>query len=110
VLASDAVAEPDPRRVLGKRALRAAFAARLPAAVLAERKRGFAAPLDRWLRDDDWLADLLRDRRTRAREHVDGRGLGAMLDRHRAGSARLGHALYLVAAWEVYERVVEEAP
>ncbi|MEZ5962843.1 MAG: asparagine synthase-related protein [Planctomycetota bacterium] len=98
------------RRDLGKRALRAAFAAELPGPVLAQGKTGFGLPLDRWLREDAFLPDLLRDRRTLERPHVVARGLTELLDRHRRGRAALGHALYLFAAYEVYLRVREEAP
>ncbi|MCA8958667.1 MAG: asparagine synthetase B, partial [Planctomycetes bacterium] len=68
-------ANADPRRALGKRALRNAFRADLPDAVLRGRKRGFALPLDRWLRHDDWLPDLLSAERTRQRPHLRRDGL-----------------------------------
>jgi asparagine synthase (glutamine-hydrolysing) len=90
-----------PRAVLGKRPLRRGFAAELPPVVRAARKRGFAIPLDRWLREDPFRPDLLRDLR---RAPIDRAGVGRMLDLHRRGRARLGHALYLVAALELYLR------
>ncbi|MCA8955308.1 MAG: hypothetical protein KDC87_04495, partial [Planctomycetes bacterium] len=71
------------------------------------RKRGFALPLDRWLRHDDWLPDLLSAERTRQRPHLRRDGLVRMLDLHRAGRAQLGHALYLVAALELHLRARE---
>lgn len=92
---------------LGKAPLRSAFASRLPISVLAQRKRGFALPLDRWFRGELGLVDLLRDARTRGREHLDRKGLDRALDRHRRGAANLGHALYLVAAWETWLRSEE---
>lgn len=95
-------------RGLGKRALRRAFAGALPEAVLAQGKTGFGLPLDRWLREDSYLPDLLRDRRTLERPHVVARGLTDLLDAHRRGRTALGHALYLFAAYEVYLRVREE--
>lgn len=103
-----AAAIPRARR-LGKTALARAFADRLPAVVFAQRKRGFALPLDRWFRGDLALLDLLRDGRTRSRDHLDARGLDRAIDRHRSGRADLGHALYLVAAYETWLRT-EESP
>lgn len=97
------------RRVLGKRALRRAFARVLPSAVLRARKRGFGLPLDRWLREDDRLCDLLRERRTLEREHLRPRGLSRMLDLHRRGAASLGHPLYAVAALELWLRWREDS-
>ena len=32
-----------------------------------------------------------------------------MLEHHRSGRARLGHALYLLVAYELYLRVLEDA-
>jgi asparagine synthase (glutamine-hydrolysing) len=94
-------------RNLGKRALRLAFASELPRAVLRQGKTGFGLPLDRWLRQDDFLADILSDRRTLERPHVVAAGLRDLLDRHRQGRVHLGHALYLFAAYELYLRTLE---
>lgn len=98
-------AEP---RALGKRALRQAFAGLLPAAVQRGRKRGFGLPLDRWIREGA-LLDLLSERRTLERGHLRKDGLRRAIERHRAGRARVGHGLYLVAALEVHLRCREEA-
>lgn len=106
VLRAPASAADGPRQVLGKRPLRAAFAAELPASVSRAGKRGFAIPLDRWLREDSFLPDLLCDARTRQRPHLDADGLQRMLDLHRRGRARLGHALYLIAALELHLRAL----
>jgi asparagine synthase (glutamine-hydrolysing) len=104
VLQSDEAEAEDPRAVLGKRALKEAFRRDLPSGVLEQRKLGFGLPLDRWLREDDWLPDLLRDRRTCERGHLRAEGLARMLDLHRRGRARLGHGLFLVAAYETWLR------
>ena len=87
-----------------KRALRSAFAGELPRSVLRARKRGFSVPLDRWIREDSFIADVLRSRQTLERGAVSGAGLTRVLDRHRAGSIDAGHALYLVAAFELFCR------
>ena len=108
VVASEEATNKDPRAILGKRHLRAAFRDDLPAGVLDRRKLGFAVPLDRWLREDPFLPDLLRDHRTVNRPHLRARGLAAMLDRHLSGRSDLGHPLFLVAAYECHLRNVEE--
>ncbi|MCA8974488.1 MAG: asparagine synthetase B [Planctomycetes bacterium] len=104
--------EPDPTATvasdLGKRRLRAAFEGDLPARVFRQRKRGFSLPLDRWFRGDLPLLDLLRDRRTLDRPHLDAGGVGAAIDRHRRGGCDLGHGLYLLAAYEVFLRSQEQ--
>ncbi|MBK8976927.1 MAG: asparagine synthetase B [Planctomycetes bacterium] len=109
ILRSREVNLGDARRVLGKRALIAAFGPRLPPGHTEQRKRGFAIPLDRWLREDDFLADVLRDARTLQRPWLVAAGLTRMLDLHRTGRARLGHALYAVAALELFDRLDEDA-
>jgi asparagine synthase (glutamine-hydrolysing) len=98
----------DPREVLGKRPLRDAFRPHLPAEVLDGPKQGFGLPLDRWLREDAFIPDLLRDARTRQRAHLRPEGLARMLDRHLSGRSDLGHALYLIAAFECHLRDLED--
>jgi len=93
---------------LGKRALRAAFAADLPPIVFRQPKRGFALPLDRWFRGElPWL-DLLAEPRARQRPHLRAGGLAAVVDRHRSGRGNLGHGLYLLLAYELFVRWQEE--
>jgi asparagine synthase (glutamine-hydrolysing) len=108
VVASAEASSADPRSVLGKRPLRDAFAEHLPRVVLDGAKLGFGLPLDRWLREDAFLPDLLADVRTRQRAHLRPEGLAKMLDRHRSGGSDLGHALYLIAALECHLRDVED--
>lgn len=98
------------RSRLGKRPLRAAFEGALPPGHFEQRKRGFAVPLDRWWREDAFLSDLLLEQRTLQRPHLRKDGVRWLLDRHRAGRARIGHALYLLVAYEVYLRTLEDAP
>lgn len=109
VLTSAETRSRDARHVLGKVALRRAYAADLPPGILGRPKLGFGLPLDRWLRGDLWLVDVLRDRRTLARPHLRGAGVACVLDWHRAGRANLGHGLYLLAAYEIYLRELEAA-
>ncbi len=99
--AADAI---PPLERLGKQPLRKAYASALPPEVFAQRKRGFALPLDRWFRGELPMLDLLRDARTRQRPHLRASGLDRAIDLHRRGACDLGHALYLVAAFETWLR------
>jgi asparagine synthase (glutamine-hydrolysing) len=103
----EAVTE-DLRALLGKRPLRARYAAALPPGHFDQHKRGFAVPLDRWWREDEFLPDLLLERRSLERPHLRPGGVRWLLDRHRAGRARLGHALYLLVAHELHLRSLED--
>ncbi|MBL9076241.1 MAG: asparagine synthetase B [Planctomycetes bacterium] len=90
---------------LGKRRLRDAFAAHLPAAVFRQPKRGFALPLDRWFRAASPWLDLLAEPRSRGRPHLRPGGLAGAVDRHRSGRSNLGHGLYLLLAYELFLRL-----
>jgi hypothetical protein len=69
---------------------------------------GFGLPLERWFRESELLADMLTEKRTVTRPHLRAPALARMLDRQRRGRARLGHALYLIAAHEIWLRWLEE--
>jgi hypothetical protein len=66
-------------------------------------------PIERWWREDGFLPDLLLERRSLERPHLDAAGVRALVDRQRAGRARLGHALYLLVAFELHLRDLEDA-
>src|SRR5690606_6652793 len=95
-------------RGIGKRALRDAFARDLPTAVRRLPKIGFSLPLDAWFRSDTGLLDLLADNRSRTRPHLLPGGLATAIDRHRRGTSNLGHALYLLLAYELHLRDTED--
>lgn len=99
--AADAI---PPALRLGKQPLRVAYRDALPPVVFAQRKRGFALPLDRWFRGESAMLDMLREPRTRQRPHLRAAGLDRAIDLHRSRKADLGHALYLVAAFETWLR------
>ena len=97
--------------VAGKRHLREAFAQRLPAGHFDQPKRGFAVPIDRFWRDEDFLADVLTDRRTLERGHLRADGVRRMLQLQRLGRVRLGHALWTLVADELWHRAhVDDQP
>lgn len=89
---------------IGKRALREAFRSELPSAVQQLPKVGFSLPLDDWFRRDPALLEVLADPRSRQRDHLQPGGLALALDRHRSGRSNLGHALYLLLAYELHLR------
>lgn len=89
---------------IGKRALRQAFRRELPSQVQQLPKIGFALPLDDWFRSNTSLLDVLADSKSRQREHLQSGGLALAMDRHRRGSSNLGHALYLLLAYELHLR------
>lgn len=93
---------------LGKRALHEAFSAELPNSVRALPKTGFSLPLNSWFRSNTTLLDMLADRSSRTRKHLRPGGLASAIDRHRRGSSDLGHALYLLLAYEIHLRALEE--
>ena len=96
------------KRHLGKRALHEAFAAELPRSVRTLPKAGFSLPLNSWFRSNTALLDILADPKSRSRDHLRPGGLESAIDRHRRGGTDLGHALYLLLAYEVHLRAVEE--
>jgi asparagine synthase (glutamine-hydrolysing) len=93
---------------IGKRALIEAFGSELPESVRRLPKIGFSLPLDAWFRTDTALLDILAEPRSRSREHLRPRGLATAVDRHRRGKTDLGHALYLLLAYELYLRSTED--
>lgn len=93
---------------LGKRPLRAAFAARLPSAVKRLPKRGFSLPLNAWFRGELDALDVLAEERARGRPHLRPGGLARAVDQHRARRSDLGHGLYLLYAYELHLRDEEQ--
>ncbi|MHC5065300.1 MAG: asparagine synthetase B family protein [Planctomycetota bacterium] len=109
VLASEEVSELPAEEILGKRPLRQAYAAALPAGIMDQRKRGLSLPLDRWFREDDFLPALLREERCLSRGIWHGPGMLELLEAHQRGKLNIGRGLYLLAAFEVYLRAEEES-
>lgn len=97
------------RAALGKAHLRRAFARELPVAVRSLPKRGFSLPLDTWFRGTLDALDVLAEPRSRNRTHLRPNGLAKAIDRHRSNRADLGHGLYLLYAYELHLRALEEA-
>jgi asparagine synthase (glutamine-hydrolysing) len=89
---------------LGKSALRQAFANELPVSVMKLPKTGFSLPLDDWFRNNTSALDMLSESRSRNREHLRPGGLANLIDRHRSKRSKLGHAIYLLLAYEHYLR------
>ncbi len=94
----------------GKRRLARAYRQYLPRAVFAQPKRGFGLPLDRWFSQPSRWLDLLSEPRAQQRRHLRPGGLAKVIALHRRGRARLGHAIYLLLAYELWLRSQEEMP
>lgn len=89
-------------RARGKHVLRVAMEGLVPASVLWRPKRGFALPLERWMREDlrPMTRDLLQGPRARARGLFDPAAVDAMLaraERERTDADRLWTMLILEA-------------
>ncbi len=89
-------------RARGKHVLRVAMDGLVPASVLWRPKRGFALPLERWMREDlrPMTRDLLQGPRARARGLFDPAAVDAMLaraERERTDADRLWTMLILEA-------------
>jgi len=98
-----------PQLARGKIALRRAFAADLPAEVLARRKSGFGVPLDRWFREElrPVAHELLLggpDRGLFRRTELE-----RLLREHAGRHADHGHRLWCLCMLELWQRTYVEA-
>lgn len=86
-----------------KRVLKAAIAARAPAAVLTRKKRGFDPPVPVWMRAAGGPADrLATSRRWRDSGVVDAAVVDTMLARHRSGVSDFGQELWTVVMFDAF--------
>jgi len=106
-----AIALPDQAKLhrrRGKRALREAFAGRLPPAILARRKNGFRLPLGEWLNTPGplhaMLNDLLLDPNARLRGLMDRSELHGVLAPAQIASTRGAKLAWTVLSLELWLR------
>ncbi|MFQ5701350.1 MAG: asparagine synthase (glutamine-hydrolyzing), partial [Acidobacteriota bacterium] len=92
----------------GKKILREAFGAFLPAPIRRGRKAGFGLPLDHWLRRDlaGYCRDVLLDGGTLARGILRRQGVEALLAEHRSGAANREDAIWSLVMLEHWFRVL----
>jgi asparagine synthase (glutamine-hydrolysing) len=85
----------------GKRVLRDAMRGLVPDATLTRVKRGFALPLERWMRHElrDMTRDLLLSPRARQRGLVDPAAVEALVRDPRAADADRLWTLLLLEQW-----------
>ncbi len=92
--------------------LRRAVADLVPRRVVSRLKRGFALPIDRWMREDlaPMARDLLLDRTARERGWFDSAAVGRLLAAHARGESR-GNQLWALLMLEQWCRTfVDSAP
>jgi asparagine synthase (glutamine-hydrolysing) len=97
----------------GKVLLRRVARAALPPGALDSGKRGFALPLDAWLRGElaETLRDVLSPAAVRRRGVFDAAAVASLLDRYLDGEARLTQPVMMLFAFEQWaRRVLEAAP
>ncbi len=88
-----------------KRVLKHAVSDLLPAEILQRPKRGFGVPLDRWFREDlESYTQGMLGPGARLREHIRPEALDALLEEHRSGASRHGHALWTLLTLELFLR------
>lgn len=87
----------------GKRLLKAALAGRVDKDILHARKRGFAPPVEGWLRDPSGPVRRLADS-TRWRDSgvLDAGAVGRMVEKHAAGAANYAQELWSVIMFDAF--------
>jgi len=96
-----------------KRIMKRALRDKVPPALLAQRKRGFAVPVHRWFRDGaaaGLLEDLALAPGARLASYVEPRTVRTLLDAHRAGRGDYGHHLWALLMLEQWLRYAERLP
>lgn len=96
----------------GKLLLRRVARATLPPGTLGAGKRGFALPLDAWLRGElvETLRDVLSPAAVRRRGVFDAGAVSHLLERYLDGQARLTQPVMMLFAFEQWARRVLDAP
>jgi len=96
-----------------KALLRAAMRDRLPAATLARRKQGLAAPHAAWLRQarlPDWAESALDERALRANGYFDPAAVARLRAEHQAGRANRSRVLMGVVSTQLWHAQFISAP
>ncbi len=98
-------------RVRGKYILRRAVRKILPARTRVRVKRGFALPLERWMRNDlrAMTRDVLLDKRSRERGLFDPRAVESLIDGLERGRESVDHVWTLLVL-ELWFRELIDAP
>jgi asparagine synthase (glutamine-hydrolysing) len=95
------------RGVSTKRILKQAMQGVVPAGVLRRRKRGFAVPIDEWLRGDlrSFAGDVLLGERARTRGYFDSRVVERLLAEHASGRHARHEPLWALLSFELWHRM-----
>jgi asparagine synthase (glutamine-hydrolysing) len=95
------------RRLNEKHILRRAMEKDLPAAILAKKKRGLAAPARLWLRETlpDFAAEMLSERSLREKGYFNPTIVRRVLARHRSGQADCTRILMTILTTQIWDEL-----
>jgi len=93
--------------------MKQALHGRVPAALLEQRKRGFAVPVHRWFREGSpagLFEEIVLGRGARSVEYLDRAETRRIFEAHRAGREDAGHRLWTLLMFEQWLRYAERLP
>ncbi len=96
-----------------KRLMKQALRGRVPAALLEQRKRGFAVPVHRWFREGSpagLFEETVLGRESRSTVYFERAAMQRTFDAHRAGREDAGHRLWTLLMFEQWLRYAERLP
>jgi len=84
----------------------------LPRELLAQRKRGFSIPIQRWFRKElrSHFQELVLGDDARCRNYLNRDTIRTLFDAHDAGKEHYGHHLWAILMFEHWLRYVESVP
>ncbi|MFQ5510884.1 MAG: asparagine synthase (glutamine-hydrolyzing) [Candidatus Krumholzibacteriia bacterium] len=95
------------RGLTGKYIHKKAMSRWLPPQIIRRKKKGFATPMDRWLRGEltDYLRDTLLATGTECHQYFDRRAIAGMIDEHSAGARDYQRQLFALLTFELWHRI-----
>jgi len=78
----------------------------LPKEIIYRKKKGFANPIDQWLRTqmNCFIGDCLLSERSAVRQYFDKQYIGQLVAQHEAGQQHYMRHLYLLMSFEMWHR------
>ncbi len=96
-----------------KRLMKHMLRGRVPAALLEQRKRGFAVPVHRWFREGSpagLFEEIVLGRDARSAVYFERAAAQRIFEAHRAGVEDAGHRLWTLLMFEQWLRYAERIP